>query len=129
MPHVLDSRVTSKFERARKDFPSARRRGGTSGCTGVAEVCDPQAGRAEEIRWRLNSFLAQSAIDLRQISETIRECPEFESFLLRAGTSASISSGTFITSVEEAVVILGKDRLRTLLLDWQGDKASPPANR
>ncbi len=124
MAHVLESPVASKFETARKDFPSARRHGAISGFTGVVEMREPASGQpwgrgTDEVRGRLNSFLAEGAIDLRQISEAIRECPEFESILLRAGESASISSGTFITSVEEAVVILGKDRLRTLLLDWR----------
>ncbi len=124
MPHVLDSPLASKFQTPRKDFPGARRQGAISVFTGVAELREPadgysSVGRSDEIGGRLNSLLGESAIDLRQISEAIRECPEFESFLLRAGKSASISAGTFITSVEEAVVILGKDRLRTLLLDWR----------
>jgi hypothetical protein len=129
MPHVLESPTASKFQTPRKDFPGARRHGAISGFTGVAEMREPSpgwplagqslAGEADEIRGRLNSFLAEDAIDLRQISAAIRECPEFESFLLRAGKSASISAGTFITSVEEAVVILGKDRLRSLLIDWR----------
>jgi hypothetical protein len=73
---------------------------------------------------RLTVLLQQAAIDLGEISDAIRACPEFELVVLRVSESLALSLGTRVASIEDAVVILGKDQLYALVQTWSGGRAS-----
>jgi hypothetical protein len=74
---------------------------------------------------QLTVLLQQAAIDLGEISDAIRACPEFEVVVLRTSESLALSLGTRVASIEDAVVILGKDQLYTLVQTWSGGKSGP----
>jgi HDOD domain-containing protein len=73
---------------------------------------------------RLTVLLQQAAIDLGEISDAIRACPEFELVVLRVSESLALSLGTRVATIEDAVVILGKDQLYALVQTWSGGRAS-----
>src|ERR1700723_3829723 len=76
---------------------------------------------------RLGSLLDDGAMDLAQISDAIRACPDFERLGLRRSNSLNLSFEPRIVNVEEAAVILGKDRLKVLLETWSHAYENPPA--
>jgi len=67
---------------------------------------------------RLNVLLEQATIDLGEISKAIRECPEFELLVLQTSDSLALSVGIPTLDIEDAVVVLGKNRLKILLRVW-----------
>jgi hypothetical protein len=75
---------------------------------------------------QLTTLLAQTAIDLGEISDAIRACPEFELVVLRMSETLALSLGARVASIEEAVVILGKDHLNVLVQTWSGSRSSEP---
>jgi HDOD domain-containing protein len=75
-----------------------------------------------DVASRLSDLLSQTATDLGQISDAIRACPELELLLLQTSDSLALSLGTHVASIEEAVVILGKDQLNFLVRSWLGSR-------
>lgn len=67
---------------------------------------------------RLSVLLEQATIDLGEISTAIRVCPEFERLVLQTSDSLALSLGIPTPGIEDAVVVLGKDRLKILLRIW-----------
>jgi hypothetical protein len=90
------------------DFPSSSR---------------TQSGKAPnafpDVASQLSGLLSQTAIDLGQISDAIRACPELEILVLQTSDSLALALGTHVANIEEAVVILGKDQLNFLVRTWQ----------
>lgn len=82
---------------------------------------------SQDMASRLGSLLDDAAMDLTQISDAIRACPEFEKLVLRRSNSLNLSIDTSIVRVEEAAVILGKDRLKILLETWSCRNGARPA--
>ena len=67
---------------------------------------------------RLSVLLEQATIDLGEISTAIRVCPEFELLVLQTSDSLALSLGIPTPGIEDAVVVLGKNRLKILLRIW-----------
>jgi HDOD domain len=71
---------------------------------------------------RLTKLLTSAPIDLSGISDEIRRHPDLESLILRPDLSLAPSLVSSIdeplSTIEEAVVVLGKSRLRTLIDQW-----------
>jgi hypothetical protein len=77
----------------------------------------------------LIKLLAADAVDLREVGDAIRAHPELESLVLRLCDLLALSPGVPVSSVEEASIVLGKDRLRIVvhvwsLNRWKGDDRS-----
>lgn len=66
--------------------------------------------------FELNSLLAEASVDLQRVAEVIRNDPAMEAQLIRTCNSALFSGGRRILNIEEAVVLMGAERLRTWLL-------------
>ena len=66
----------------------------------------------------LDALLAAELVDLRQITATIRQQPGFEQLVMRLSTSLALSPDLPPTTVEEAAIVLGTDRLRVLTYAW-----------
>lgn len=79
-----------------------------------------------EAAHRLTKLLASAPVDLSGVSNEIRRHPDLESLILRPAVSLvpslvpSLVSSTDepLTTIEEAVVVLGTNRLRTLIDAW-----------
>ncbi len=67
---------------------------------------------------RIMRLLESESIDLTRISEEIRAHPDLESLVLRMAVSLSLSPVDSYRNLDEAVVVLGADRLRVLLYTW-----------
>jgi len=67
---------------------------------------------------RLRDLLISAPIDLSGISDEIRRHPDLESLVLRLGVSLVLSPDEPLSTVEEAVVVLGTSRLRVLIDLW-----------
>ncbi len=66
--------------------------------------------------FELNSMLSQSPVDLRRVSEVIRTDPSLTAQVLRLSNSAFMGFRAPITKIENAVVLVGTERLRTMVL-------------
>jgi len=76
-------------------------------------------------------LLAADAVDLREVGDAIRVHPELESLVLQLCDFLVLSPGVPVSSVEEAAIVLGKDRLRIVVHAWSlnrctGDACSAP---
>lgn len=67
---------------------------------------------------RLNHLLDAPAIDLTCVSQEIRSQPELESLVMRMATSLALSRSESVHRLEDAIVMLGADRLRVVLYLW-----------
>jgi hypothetical protein len=67
---------------------------------------------------RLTSLLGAAPVDLGHISREIRAHPDLEALVIRLSGLLVLSPEGSITSVEEAAVVLGTDRLRILIHAW-----------
>jgi HDOD domain len=67
---------------------------------------------------RLTKLLTSAPIDLSGISNEIRRHPDLESLILRPDISLAPSPDEPLSTIEEAVVVLGTSRLRTLIKQW-----------
>ena len=65
--------------------------------------------------FQLNSMLAASPVDLKEVSAVIRSDPSLTAQLLRLCNSALFGLRRRVVRVEEAAILLGTERLRNLL--------------
>jgi hypothetical protein len=89
----------------------------------------PFAGPAPDPRdpaQRLTSLLGAAPVDLGHISREIRAHPDLEALVIRLSGLLVLSPEGSITSVEEAAVVLGTDRLRILVHAWSSLQNSDP---
>jgi HD-like signal output (HDOD) protein len=66
--------------------------------------------------FELNSLLGSSSVDLKRVSKVIRGDPSMSAQLLRMCNSALFGLRRRVLSIEEAAVLMGSERLRTLVL-------------
>jgi len=67
---------------------------------------------------RLNDLLDAGLIDIESIGREIRAEPELEFLTTRMVASLALSPVNSVVRIEDAVVLLGKDRLRVVLYMW-----------
>jgi hypothetical protein len=87
-----------------------------------------QENNTREALARLTGLLISAPIDLGGISHEIRRHPDLETLILRLGVSLVLSPDEPLTTVEEAVVVLGTSRLRILIDLWSsaGNSSDDP---
>lgn len=66
--------------------------------------------------FRLNSLLSSAPVDLNRVAEVIRTDPSLSAQVMRLCNTALFNPEDRAASIEDAVIILGTDRLRTLVL-------------
>ena len=59
-----------------------------------------------------------SPIRPKRVSEAVRVRPDLEALVLRLADSLELPPNVPIATVEEAALVLGRDRLRVLLHTW-----------
>jgi HD-like signal output (HDOD) protein len=64
----------------------------------------------------LNALLSKSSVDLKKVGKVIRTDPSLSSQILRLCNSALFGLRRRVISIEQAAVLLGTERLRTLVL-------------
>jgi hypothetical protein len=64
------------------------------------------------------ALLDSDAIDLAAISDAIRREPGFAEFVLRISESLALAPGAPLGTVEEAAIVLGKNRLYVIWRAW-----------
>ena len=67
---------------------------------------------------RLAALLEEDPVDLAQISDEIRLQPELADAMRRFAAYLQLAPEETVSSVEEAAVVLGTERLRVLLHGW-----------
>ncbi len=83
----------------------------------IASSCQTQSNaETREAAHRLMKLLTSAPIDLSGISNEIRRHPDLESLILRPGVSLAPLPDEPLSTIEEAVVMLGASRLRTLIV-------------
>lgn len=71
-----------------------------------------------ESRSRLEGLLRADVVDLRKVCEEIHSAPLLANLVAKLGGSVGASASSARATVEEAVVLLGADRLRVLVNAW-----------
>jgi HD-like signal output (HDOD) protein len=66
--------------------------------------------------FELNSLLTAPAVDLKRVAKVIRSDPAMSAQLIRMCNSALFSLRRRVLSIEEAAILMGSERLRTLVL-------------
>lgn len=66
--------------------------------------------------FELNSLLAASPVNLRRVGEVIRTDPSLTAQVLRLSNSAFLGCRERVTKIEHAVMLVGTERLRTMVL-------------
>jgi len=66
--------------------------------------------------FELNTLLSSASVDLKRIGKVIRNNPSLSAQVLRLCNSALFSLRRRVLSIEEAAILLGSERLRTLVL-------------
>jgi len=66
--------------------------------------------------FELNTLLSCSPVDLKRVGEVIRTDPSLTAQVIRLCNSALLSMRGRVSNIEHAVVLLGTERLRTLVL-------------
>ncbi len=66
--------------------------------------------------FELNTLLSSSSVDLNRVGKVIRNDPSLSAQVLRLCNSALFSLRRRVLSIEEAAVLMGSERLRTLVL-------------
>lgn len=66
--------------------------------------------------FELNSLLAATPVNLRRVGEVIRTDPSLTAQVIRLCNSAFLGFRERVKSIEHAVILLGTERLRTLVL-------------
>jgi hypothetical protein len=92
---------------ARSKGPSAR-----------AVSSEQSAREMPELVLRLTHLLNAAPVDLALISEEIRSQPKLDALVLRLTASLLLSPESLVTTLEEAAVVLGTDRLRVIAYMW-----------
>lgn len=73
---------------------------------------------APESRARLEMLLRADVVDLRSVCEEIHSAPLLANLVAKLGSSVGSSASSDPAAVEEAIVLLGADRLRVLVNAW-----------
>lgn len=66
--------------------------------------------------FELNTLLSSSSVDLKRVGKVIRNDPSLSSQVMRLCNSALFSLRRRVLSIEEAAILMGSERLRTLVL-------------
>ena len=66
--------------------------------------------------FELNTLLSSSSVDLKRVGKVIRNDPSLSAQVLRLCNSALFSLRRRVLSIEEAAILMGSERLRTLVL-------------
>jgi HD-like signal output (HDOD) protein len=66
--------------------------------------------------FELNTLLSSPSVDLKRVGKILRNDPSLSAQVLRLCNSASFSLRRRVLSIEEAVILMGSERLRTLVL-------------
>ena len=66
--------------------------------------------------FELNTLLSSSSVDLKRVGKAIRNDPSLSAQVLRMCNSALFSLRRRVLSIEEAAILMGSERLRTLVL-------------
>ena len=66
----------------------------------------------------LTRLLDADAVDLRDVGDAIRVHPELEATVLKLCEFLALLPGIPVATVEEAAIVLGKDRLRVVVHAW-----------
>lgn len=77
----------------------------------------------------LNRLLDADAVDLRDVGDAVRIHPELEALILKLCDFLALSPGVPVASVEEAAIVLGKDRLRIVVHAWSVNQWAGEAAR
>jgi HD-like signal output (HDOD) protein len=64
----------------------------------------------------INTMLSSGSVDLKRVGKRIRNDPSLSAQLLRLCNSAAFGMRRRVLSIEEAAVLMGSERLRTLVL-------------
>ena len=104
----------------------------TVGTTSLANLEDPEARQSRRLALRaslseglptlpayvfeLNNLLAATPVNLRRVGEVIRTDPSLSAQVIRLCNSALLGFRERIKTIEHAVILLGTERLRTLVL-------------
>jgi hypothetical protein len=70
----------------------------------------------------LRRLLDADAVDLRSVGDAIRIHPELESLILKLCDLLVLTSEDPASSVEEAAIVLGKERLRIVVQAWSANR-------
>ena len=66
--------------------------------------------------FELNTLLSSPSVDLKRVAKVIRNDPSMSAQLIRLCNSALFSLRRRVLSIEEAAILMGSERLRTLVL-------------
>ncbi len=66
--------------------------------------------------FELNTLLSSPSVDLRRVAKVIRNDPSMSAQVIRLCNSALFSLRRRVLSIEEAAILMGSERLRTLVL-------------
>ena len=66
--------------------------------------------------FELNTLLSSRSVDLKRVAKVIRNDPSMSAQVIRLCNSALFSPRRRVLSIEEAAVLMGSERLRTLVL-------------
>ncbi len=66
--------------------------------------------------FELNTLLSSASVDLKRVGKVIRNDPGLSANVLRLCNSALFSLRRRVLSIEEAAILMGSERLRTLVL-------------
>jgi HD-like signal output (HDOD) protein len=66
--------------------------------------------------FELNTLLSSASVDLKRVGKLIRNDPSLSAQVLRLCNSALFSLRRRVLSIEEAAILMGSERLRTLVL-------------
>jgi HD-like signal output (HDOD) protein len=66
--------------------------------------------------FELNTLLSSASVDLKRVGKVIRNDPSLSAQVLRLCNSALFSLRRRVLSIEEAAILIGSERLRTLVL-------------
>ena len=64
----------------------------------------------------LNTLLSSPSVDLKRVAKAIRNDPSMSAQVIRLCNSALFSLHRRVLSIEEAAILMGSERLRTLVL-------------
>jgi len=81
----------------------------------VASTTRPLVAAVPDCVSRLVQLLAEDPVDLAQVSDEIRAQPALADVVKRVAASLQLAPEDSVSTIEEAAIILGTDRLRVLL--------------
>lgn len=130
MPQALQSRPSnslhprdgnSRSHTARgsaADYPDAPQLDCLSNLTSSATPATSASAAHRAAVSKLTTLLEADPVALADIGEAIRAHADLESLVMRLCGSLALTCGIPVSSVEEAAIVLGKDRLNILVRAW-----------